>query len=230
MKLIPVALFFIPLLGGCLSGNFSQSSPTVLKQSAATRTVNAPIKEVWSRFVPELSKSFYVVNNMDKESGFINVSYSGDPERYVDGGTVTSWVKNMSGRREYTFPATSKYQEYEHAEGGYLYSTTRNVQLDGRINITMMEVEPNKTIVTVNARYILRKFGQATRIYYDPNRYSSMTQTIPFDISVSFSSGDDGVSFAGQPGVYRPTGELEREILALLGTNEGPPSKVSSTP
>lgn len=213
-----VALFgFAFALSGCLSGAFIQSDPAVERQGQETRLVDLPRDEVWKRFIPELSKSFFIINNIDKESGFINVSYSGDAERYVDGGTITSWVKQGGDRREYVFPATSAYEVYESFERGFIFQMDRKVDLEGRINITMMEIEHGKTQVTVNAKYVLRKTGGASRNYLDQN-FQQRYESIPFDMTISFSSGDGGKSFAGQPGVYRPTGELEREVLALLGS------------
>jgi hypothetical protein len=62
--------------------------------------------EVWNELVAGLGAQFFVINNMDKASGFINVSYSGDPEKYVDGGELYFQVENLRGPREYRFPGS----------------------------------------------------------------------------------------------------------------------------
>ena len=33
-----------------------------------------------------LSSNFFTINTMDNKSGFINLNYTGDPEKYVEGG------------------------------------------------------------------------------------------------------------------------------------------------
>jgi hypothetical protein len=49
--------------------------------------VSKPQSQVWDILVKELSKSFYVINNIDKESRIINVSFSSNaPSEYVDCG------------------------------------------------------------------------------------------------------------------------------------------------
>ena len=52
--------------------------------------VRQPFEEAWSRAIPQIGKSFFVINNIDKSSGILNVSYTGDPEKYVDCGTIHS--------------------------------------------------------------------------------------------------------------------------------------------
>ena len=52
--------------------------------------VDKPFGVVWDELVEQLSKSFYVINNIEKASRIINVSFSTDtPEEYVDCGIST---------------------------------------------------------------------------------------------------------------------------------------------
>ena len=57
-----------------------------------TITVNKSKEEVWKELIPQIGKNFFVINNLDKESGIINISYSGDPERYIDCGEIYSYL------------------------------------------------------------------------------------------------------------------------------------------
>ena len=65
--------------------------------SSNSKVIDKPRDAVWNASVPALGRQFFVINNLDKSSGLINVSYSGDPEKYVDCGQVSSYVKNLQG-------------------------------------------------------------------------------------------------------------------------------------
>jgi len=47
--------------------------------------VDAPYSRVWDTLVRDLAKSFYVINNIDRESRLLNVSFTtADPESYIE--------------------------------------------------------------------------------------------------------------------------------------------------
>src|SRR4029453_12877985 len=94
-------LLFVP---GCVTGGFNYTKPVQRTYDANSITVNLSKDELWKGLIPILGKQFFVINNLDKDSGFINLSYSGDPERYVDCGVLTSTVSNARGERTYTVP------------------------------------------------------------------------------------------------------------------------------
>jgi hypothetical protein len=70
------------------------------------KIIDKPRDIVWNATVPELGKQFFVINNLDKSSGLINISYNGDPEKYVDCGRTTSFFKNAIEERTYDFPGS----------------------------------------------------------------------------------------------------------------------------
>jgi hypothetical protein len=150
-------------LGGC-AGHVAYDPPTPQKSLNNTVVINKPRESVWNVLVPELGKQFFVINNMDKGSGFINISYSGSPERYVDCGTVTSYVKNARGERTYVFPGSSEYQKYEIMNSGTLYFLERKMGLEGRINLVFEDIDAGKTRITANTRYILTR-EQRVRLF-----------------------------------------------------------------
>jgi len=91
MKKILIFLFVL-ILFGCVSGKFNYHEPRALGGGENSMVINNPKDEVWEKMVNNIGASFFVINNLDKDSGFINVSYSGDPCRYVDCGWITSNV------------------------------------------------------------------------------------------------------------------------------------------
>ena len=70
--------------------------------------VSKPFETVWDSFVRELAKSFYVINNIDKQSRIINVSFSTDtPETYVDCGITTHTYSRGDERQTYKYNLAS---------------------------------------------------------------------------------------------------------------------------
>lgn len=173
-------------------------------------TLDKSKDDAWKTIIPALGKHFFVINNLDKESGIINISYNGDPEKYVDCGKIHSYVKNAAGERNYDFQASSAYQKYEIMDmknGGTLFFVERKMNLDGRMNIIVEKLESNKTLITLNTKYVLTKnFNSRTAQGF----FNSGSDTI------SFNTGQDSQFPGGVPTICRATGNLEKEVLSIL--------------
>lgn len=206
MKKVFLASIFLFFIVAC-AGKTTYILPTQPYKTQNSVTINKPIADVWKQIVPALGSSFFVINNLDKESGFINISYSGDPEKYVDCGIIDSYVKNARGERTYRFPASSAYKEYESFENGQnLLFIRRKMNLEGRINIIVQELSETSTIVTVNIKYILTK---------DISLSNPMGQSNHMSDSISFNT-NGSASFPQQTTCFG-TGALEKEVLHVLG-------------
>jgi len=204
-KLLP--LFVLILITGCVSSSHDYTPPSASLSTAANfKEVDKSKEEVWNELITGLSGQFFVINNMDKSSGFINVSYSGDPERYVDGGELYFKVTNLRGTREYRFPASQANSQYEIFENGILSTVNRSLNLEGRMNVVVSEVNSQKTRVTVHTRYVLTANGFMQAV-------TGQSATIPSQ-TITFDTGNEGRTSAGH--IFRPTGELEDSVLALV--------------
>jgi hypothetical protein len=207
--LLVLATAFSP--SGCASGNVNYAPPSFGAAPASNvKIIDAPRDSVWKASVPELSKQFFVINNVDKSSGLINISYSGDPEKYVNCGNIVSNVKNLRGARTYSFPGSRAHQQYEIMTGSNLYGVDRQVSLEGRMNLVFEDVAPNKTKVTANTRYVLSRRIITTRVGTDRSEnYSD---------NASFNTGGSGTFPATSAGSTTcvPTGALETEALAAV--------------
>ena len=178
---------------------------------ANVKLIAKPRDAVWASAVPELGKQFYVINNLDKASGLINMSYTGDPERFIDCGRITSFVKNAQGERTYNFAGAKAQQSYEIMNPGVgLFFIDRRMSLEGRVNVIFEEMGPNQTRVTANTRYVVQR-QRTIR-----NAANNFPQTL--NDSVTFNSGG-AAAFSG-PGdsvaECAATGALEREILEAI--------------
>jgi PBP1b-binding outer membrane lipoprotein LpoB len=206
MKRMLILAVLVILIGGC-AGKVEYLQPTQTYKAINSVTINKSKTDVWKQIIPSLSSSFFVINNLDKESGLINVSYSGNPEKYVDCGVIDSYVKNARGERRYNFPASSAYKEYETMQNGQnLLFYKRKMNLEGRINIVVQEVSVNSTLVTVNIKYILTK---------DIFVSNPQNQSQHINDNISFNT-NGSASFPQQTTCYA-TGVLEQEVLNLIG-------------
>jgi hypothetical protein len=181
-------------------------------RSSNVKTVERSRDAVWNASVPELGKQFFVINNLDKSSGLMNISYTGDPERYIDCGRIRSYVKNAKGERTYDFAGAKAQQSYEIMNPSVgLFFLDRRMNLEGRVNLIFEESGPTSTRVTANTRYVV------TRTQTVRNAGNSIPQT--GSDTISFNSGGSA-SFPrnaqGQSAECVSTGALEQEILSAI--------------
>ncbi|WP_275289320.1 hypothetical protein [Halomonas elongata] len=211
MKKAILALVATTTLVGC-AGRIDYAPPSQPPASTDNMvTINKPKSEVWEESIPSIGKSYFVINNLDKDSGLINISFSGDPEKYIDCGTVESYVMNARGERTYRFPAARANTRYEAMTNGMLLGFNRSMSLDGRINLIFEEIGPDSTRVTANTRYVVNRTNQVTR--------ASDNLTHTSKDSISFSSGEKA-SFPpnadGESTTCVPNGDLERDVLSAI--------------
>ena len=118
-------------------GTSSYIPPTkVYKQPANTVTVNAPKDEVWRKLIAKLGKNSYVINSLEKDAGFLNFSYTGDPEPHVDCGILSYSFTNAVADETYTFPGAQKQADYHILRNPQLYRMHRVMALEGRTRRT----------------------------------------------------------------------------------------------
>jgi len=204
-------IFSIPLiflLAAC-AGKVEYTPPSMAPSIDNTMEVQSSKDKVWKTLVTNLGKEFFVINNLDKDSGLINVSYSGDPQLYIDCGSIYSYVKNMRGERSHYVDGAQKVADYEVMDGN-LYFIHREMSLEGRINIIVVPTTKTTTQVSVNTRYLVTKKTSARL----PDRYvGSHSDTISFNSGQSATFPGSGKT---TPTTCIPTGKLERDILNLV--------------
>ncbi len=221
------------LLGGCATQGVNSQQHERMSVTKVNNELQVPRaqSEVWDTLVKELSKSFYVINNIDKESRIINVSFSSNsPEEYVDCGithrTYTQGDKNET--YDYETAASSQFKaataRQPMKQFAYYVVVRRETSLDGRSNIYVApsEKDKNSTTITVNTRYVFNLkvrgdiFAQnvAGKII-SVNRLPEETSTAMFNTNQpgSFRShgpaGDEMIMCGSK-------GKLEAEILGMI--------------
>lgn len=230
MKTIVQFLAPVILLAGCATQgkSTSQYSDGTKSKIINEATIDGTYSAVWDALIRDLAKSFYVINNLDKESRIINVSFSStDADEYVD-----------CGRTQRTFAEGNKVDHYDYGVAGKstfkvaavrqehpAFATyavfTREPTLEGRANIYIAPVagDPGKTIISVNARYILniRVKGEAFARHISGN-VQSRGRVPEENFTYTFNTGGSASKDAGSGVTVTcfSKGKLETEVLGFL--------------
>lgn len=196
MKRSSLFLLFVILLtlcaSGCATGSYKYTPPSEKFGKDYVDVVDKNIDDVWQASVSYVADTFFVLDNIVKDSYLINLSFSVDkPEEYIDCGQFDSTVKNARGERTYRFESASKYQEYESVENGNLYRHERTIGLSGKTNIILLKIAPEKTKIKINTRYVVSKNVKMYGI--NPNVGYSFTLMNNFNTTLSFNTGGKGI-------------------------------------
>lgn len=151
--LIILSATLISACTGTSSGIVQPATP--VGKTDNTIIIQQPFEAVWDRMVKNLATDFFVINNIDKSSRLLNVSFStSNAQEYVDCGRfVGSWTAGKSRREDYDFPLVSSSRHII-ANAVGMFEVRRNVRTEGRSNIYIAPEGAN-TNVTVNVKYII---------------------------------------------------------------------------
>lgn len=213
MKRVVFCIAAAATLSGC-AGTMDYKQPVSGPiQDQPEKVINRPLEAVWADAVPVLGTQTFVISNADKASGLVNIGYSGKPGTYVDCGRITSKVKMGGAERVYDFAAADAHQQYRTVIGNGVYEARRDMALEGRVNVVFRALTQDKTRVSVNTQYVLRRDVSVQPIegWGQPGRSTD---------SITFSTKSMGaypvVSETGRPTECVATGQLESEILKLI--------------
>ena len=142
LSIFSVSIF----LASCVTTGYTP--PTSKNSAKNTFTINKSYDETYSSLVDVLASTFFAIDNFDKASGLITLSYSasGDVSKYIDCG---NWVNENPLYPNLNFDG--KYEDY--------LVRNFNDSLNGRLNIVVKSISKNQTKLVVNSRY---SFGDFT--------------------------------------------------------------------
>lgn len=196
----------------------------VIREFPNELLVDRPFDEVWDDLVGELATTFYVINNIDKESRLLNVSFSesNKPSKFIDCGKTRRSFE-LDGNLEvfkYDVADNSQYKLTSGKVNGvntWYYLNDRKTNLTGRANIYVAPTEDGTTKITVNARYVWGVTVTAQEInYHKPSGshfYIGRPQ-VAHQGEVAFNSKTIGED--GQGITCISNGLFERDILSIL--------------
>lgn len=194
---------------GCAQSALNYTPPSNFNPDdiQTTKTISKDYNKAWDELVNKLSDNSFVINNMNKESGFINLDFSvSNPVSYVDCGRWIGYTKNLTGEANYNFSGA------ESTRFSFISQSLTNVQrqttLSGKINILLQEVSPKKLMYKVNVRYVLSSID--TRYITYP------AQIVPINWAVKFGSKERGRNDSGGQTECQTTGKLEADLLNFI--------------
>lgn len=126
--------FLIMFLTSCVSGVYVKPTHEDKKENY-TLTVNKSFDEVWNQLIEYSASTFFAIDNYEKDSGLITLSFgSSQPSEFITGG----------------------YWEAIGYKGDYVDFSAdfNNGRLSGKMNIVVIKVSDNESRVIVNARYV----------------------------------------------------------------------------
>ncbi|MDN7144101.1 hypothetical protein KC131_25990 [Pseudomonas sp. JQ170] len=149
-----VGLFLaIVSVAGCATSsmNYTPPSSTAVVNS---KKVTKDFDRTWDDLVRQLSSDFFVINNIDKSSRLINVSFSTSrPSEYVDCGSTVRKFSNARGEQVYNYMAADSSQFAVTNAQHVAFNATRTTKLEGRVNIYVAPAQGG-TDVSVNTKYV----------------------------------------------------------------------------
>ncbi|MFV3286874.1 hypothetical protein ACNFCI_22935 [Pseudomonas sp. NY15356] len=193
----------IASVAGCATSSMNYTPP-----SGATvvnsKKVSKDFDRTWDDLVRQLSSDFFVINNIDKSSRLINVSFSASrPSEYIDCGSTVRKFSNARGEQVYSYLSADSSQFAVTNPNHIAFNATRTTKLEGRVNIYVAPAQGG-TDISVNTKYLLTVNFNAVGFDGTPGGGSTST----FDFSTkSPSESQDLTCYA--------KGTLESRILEM---------------
>ncbi len=208
-----IAVLTVALLAAGCAGKYDYVRPDILpSEPENVKVIGRSRDAVLNTSLSMLSRHFRNIATLDQSSGVINVSYNGNPEKYIDCGRITSYVMDLRGERTYDFPASRASQSYEAMLPSVgLLKLNRKMSLEGQVHLAFEQLGSSRTRVTVITHYVVQLQINGRNV--TNNSAEIFSDTISFDSggSSSFPPLSDGRAVE-----CIATGALEQEILSFI--------------
>lgn len=226
--LVPV--LSIVVVAGCATKGVStmdHSEPTP-PTFGAEKFVAQPQTVVWDKLVKSMATSFFVINNIDKESRIINLSFSSDkPQDYVDCGKTRRTYFDGKTTETFEYRTTDNIATYKVASNfqptpaiTQTFLLLRTAKLEGRANVYVAP-EDNGTRITVNTKSAVRIKVDGAAVNVNTFGHEVGRQMLPPQ-NVELTAVTKGPTQNTLPSAQRvdtitcySTGALEKAILDL---------------
>jgi len=228
-RMVGVMLFAVCSAGCAMTGTSAYRYTPPVKSSVQNELlVPRTFDSVWDALVRELSKSFFVINNIDKASRLINLSFSTDrPEDFIDCGSSHRTYDREGEHTVYDYQTCASMNYKIASKGGAFENLAvtqhlnRRTDLEGRINIVVTP-QGESTSVAVNCKYVFSAHLSGSWVAENILGVESQRGTIdPITRSLSFlttqsQSADWGTSAAPNIVTCQSAGKLEKQILDMV--------------
>jgi len=123
---------------GCATGTYTPPQAAA-EPPQYERVVKKSFDDTWTSLIDYTSQAFFGIDRFEKASGLMTLNFgSSEPARFIDCGHM----KAQGAAQSIDMP----YAKYVNDRFG--------AKLDGKMNIVVRSLDPKRTLVRVNARYI----------------------------------------------------------------------------
>lgn len=121
--------------------------PSQIAEPKQSITIDTDFNTVWNKTIAYVGDTFFVIDNVEKDSGLINLSFSAsDPRQFIDCGKCNITSGKDSG------------QTVEEATPQFQFNQCNfTTKLSGKINIIVTKIDDHKTKIKINTRYVVNR-------------------------------------------------------------------------
>lgn len=121
-----------------------------------SKVYNYPYEKVWKAVVQSIGSSYFVLENIEKDSGILSLSFAAqNPGDFVDCGVVKEHGTVVMRAYDNTFAGTaSNIQRKFVTDQGVPGEMIRSCSLSGKANVLVQSLGPKQTRVTIRTRYV----------------------------------------------------------------------------
>lgn len=211
-------LYAFTLMGCAAKTEFGNQPPADYANEPFSRVYDAPLNKVWAAAIASISEDFFVLDNIEKDSHIITLSFSSqNPEQFIDCGQriiTNTGGMSKSGTQYVNF--AKQHESFYLSDGTpHPKEAVSNSNLTGKANIVFTALSNSKTKVTINARYVLS--GTITAQQFIPVGLNGYMQTVSENYSATFNTNQDGKlassSFGSGSATCKSRRVLEKSIL-----------------
>jgi len=126
--------------------------PTSLPAPAKRTLVREELDATWTHLIDVLERSSFDIEQMDRAQNLLVARYSGDPEPYVDCGSIVTHQAGILGQITGSTKSTSLNYKLEDEP----VVLDRTLNLDSRIIVTLADQFPD-TVIKTETTYVVTK-------------------------------------------------------------------------
>ncbi len=218
MKNLTYVFISFFLLSGCASKLTVTSEPPKTYDLENSRVYEATYDDVWKTVVDVIGTSFYVIENVEKDSGILGISFSAkNPQEVIDCGVVKDNGTIAGKKHNATFPgAISQITRVMVLPNGIPVQALRTLTLQGKSNILVKKLSSTQTEVTINTKYMAELNYSGTE--YVVVGFNSVPRPFSFSQDFDFTTNETGTN--GTNGLTcKSKLTLENGILDKISTN-----------
>lgn len=159
-----------------------------------SRIFNASYDVVWKATIDSVGSSFFVLENIEKDSGILSLSFSvKKPSDYVDCGVVSQKGKDYYGKEYQTtfLGAETPVKRMIVLPDRQMWPVYREITLSGKANILVQALSKNTTKVSINTRYVLDLVNTVSYQVY-VGGFSTIPQSQTIKQQMSFTGNELG--------------------------------------